>query len=223
MGTMKTVETIVNPRERAGEKSPGKIYTDKLKVRRRREWRGVKDTFYDYTRWLYLMSVLGRFIMVPRNIKGFLRYRWMMSYLFVPHGMDKFTVGLRDEALRISHTAMNYVIADVTQAIHNCFRGDRRVGNDVKYSNECVLTDENSMVTFMMGFDKKEVHTTLREVPTMFASNIFHSSTSCTISTWPRNTASTASSISRSSSAIRGLTSVCSAATCCRRITAIPS
>ena len=122
MGTMKTVETIVNPRERAGEKSPGKIYTDKLKVRRRREWRGVKDTFYDYTRWLYLMSVLGRFIMVPRNIKGFLRYRWMMSYLFVPHGMDKFTVGLRDEALRISHTAMNYVIADVTQAIHNCFR-----------------------------------------------------------------------------------------------------
>ena len=176
MGTMKTVEKIVNPRERAGEKSPGKIYTDKLKVRRRREWRGLKDTFYDYTRWLYLMSVLGRFIMVPRNIKGFLRYRWMMSYLFVPHGMDKFTVGLRDEALRISHTAMNYVIADVTQAIHNCFRGDRRVGNDVKYFNECVLTDENSMVTFMMGFDKKEVHTILREVPTMFASNIFHQS-----------------------------------------------
>ena len=42
MGTMKTVEKIVNPRERAGEKSPGKIYTDKLKVRRRREWRGVR-------------------------------------------------------------------------------------------------------------------------------------------------------------------------------------
>ena len=76
---MKTVETVVNTRKRAGEQSPGKIYSDKLKVRRRREWRGVKDTFYDYTRWLYLMSVLGRFIMVPRNVKGFFRYRWMIS------------------------------------------------------------------------------------------------------------------------------------------------
>ena len=48
---MKTVEKIVNPVKRAGEQSPGKIYSDKLKVRSRREWRGVKDTFYDYTRW----------------------------------------------------------------------------------------------------------------------------------------------------------------------------
>ena len=159
---MKTVETVVNTRKRAGEQSPGKIYSDKLKVRRRREWRGVKDTFYDYTRWLYLMGVLGKFIMVPRNVKGFFRYRWMMSYLFVPHGMDKFTVGLRDEALRIAHTSFNFVIADVTQAIANCFRGDRRVGNDKAYSDKCVITDENSMVTFMMGFDKdKQVHTIL--------------------------------------------------------------
>ena len=171
---MKTVQKVVNPVRRAGEQSPGKIYDAKLKVRARREWRGVKDTFYDYTRWLYLMSVLGRFIIVPRNVKGFFRYRWMMSYLFVPHGMDKFTVGLRDEALRIAHTSFNFVIADVTQAIANCFRGDRRVGNDKAYSDACVVTDENSMVTFMMGFDTKKVHTILREVPTMFASNIFH-------------------------------------------------
>ena len=175
MGTMKTVEKIVNPRERAGEKSPGKIYTDKLKVRSRREWRGLKDTLFDYSRWCYLMfGVLGKFILNPRNVKGFLRYRWMMSYLFVPHGMDKFTVGLRDEALRITHYAMNLVIADVTQAIANCFRGDRRVGNDVAYSNKCIITDENSMVTFVMGFDRDKMHTILREVPAMFASNIFH-------------------------------------------------
>ena len=142
MGTMKTVEKIVNPRERAGEKSPGKIYSDKLKVRRRREWRGFRDTFYDYTRWCYLMfGVLGKFILNPRNVKGFLRYRWMMSYLFVPHGMDKFTVGLRDEALRITHTSFNFVIADVTQPIANCFRGDRRVGNDKASSDKCVITD----------------------------------------------------------------------------------
>ena len=89
---MKTVKKVVNPVKRTGEQSPGKIYDENLKVRRRREWRGVKDTFYDYTRWLYLVSVLARFITVPRNIKGFFRYRWMMSYLFVMHGMDKFTI-----------------------------------------------------------------------------------------------------------------------------------
>ena len=64
---MKTVQKLVNPVKRAGEQSPAGIYDEKLKVRRRREWRGVKDTFYDYTRWLYLVSVLARFIAVPRH------------------------------------------------------------------------------------------------------------------------------------------------------------
>ena len=74
MGTMKTVDLIVNPRERAGEKSPGTPYTDKLKVRSRRERRGLKDTLFDYSRWCYLMfGVLGKFILNPRNVKGFLR------------------------------------------------------------------------------------------------------------------------------------------------------
>ena len=34
---MKTVEKVVNPVKRAGEQSPGKIYDEQLKVRRRRE------------------------------------------------------------------------------------------------------------------------------------------------------------------------------------------
>ncbi len=167
------MEVIKNPVKRAGEQTLGQLY-DTGKVRKRREWRGIKDTFYDYTRWLYLVSVLARFIVVPRNIKGFFRYRWMANYLGVMHGMDKFTIGLRDEALRITHISMNYVIADVTQAIANCFRGDRRIGNDVEYSKRCVLTDENSMTCFMMGFDKDETPAILREVPTMFAANIFN-------------------------------------------------
>ena len=113
---------IKNPREKAGEKQYGVLF-DQGKVRRRREWRGVKDTLYDYTRWLYLVSVLGRFVAVPRNVKGMFRYRWMANYLAVMHGMDKFTMGLRDEPLRITHTAMNFVINDVTKSIKDCFRG----------------------------------------------------------------------------------------------------
>ena len=40
---------IKNPREKAGEKQYGVLF-DQGKVRRRREWRGVRDTLYDYTR-----------------------------------------------------------------------------------------------------------------------------------------------------------------------------
>ena len=38
------------------------------KVRRRREWRGIKDTLYDYGRWLYLLSILaGVIIKAPQR------------------------------------------------------------------------------------------------------------------------------------------------------------
>ena len=39
-----------------GAEALGRFFTDG-KVRSRREWRGFKDTFYDYTRWLYIMTV----------------------------------------------------------------------------------------------------------------------------------------------------------------------
>ena len=37
---------VVNDKERKGEKQLGVLY-DHGKVRRRREWRGLKDTLYD--------------------------------------------------------------------------------------------------------------------------------------------------------------------------------
>ena len=108
----KKVRKISNPKKRKGEQQLGHLYPKNpdAKVYVRREWRGVKDTFYDYTRWLYIMSILAKFIVKPRNIKGMFRYRWMANYLAVPYMMDKFTMGLRDEPLRIAHTAMDFVV-----------------------------------------------------------------------------------------------------------------
>lgn len=103
---------------------------------------GLKDTLYDYTRWLYLLSILAKVIIKPRNVKAMFRYRWFGNYLAVPHMLDKFTIGLRDEALRITHIAMDFVVKDVSTCIDNCIRGDRRTGNDVKYSEKSVLWDE---------------------------------------------------------------------------------
>ena len=48
------METIVG-KERVGEKELGVLF-DGGKVRKRREWRGLKDTLYDYARWLYIME-----------------------------------------------------------------------------------------------------------------------------------------------------------------------
>ena len=61
-----------------GAEALGRFFTDG-KVRSRREWRGFKDTFYDYTRWLYIMKQLAGFIIKPRNIKAMFRYRWMAT------------------------------------------------------------------------------------------------------------------------------------------------
>ena len=38
-----------------GAEALGRFFTDG-KVRKRREWRGFKDTWYDYTRWLFIKS-----------------------------------------------------------------------------------------------------------------------------------------------------------------------
>ena len=48
----------------------GELYNGK-KARKRREWRGFKDTWYAYTQWLKIWKVLIKFMAKPRNIKGF--------------------------------------------------------------------------------------------------------------------------------------------------------
>ena len=68
----------------------GDFYTNG-KVRKRREWRGLADTMYDYSRWLFIMFTLGKFIIKPRNVKAMFRYRWMANYLAVPMMVDRHT------------------------------------------------------------------------------------------------------------------------------------
>lgn len=129
----------------------GDFYTGG-KVRNRREWRGVKDTLYDYSRWLGIMMILGKFIVKPRNIKAMFRYRWMANYLAVPMMVDRHTQGLRDEYLRICHIEQDLVVEDVAKLLDNLFRGDRRIGNDTEFSKKVILVDENEMTAVMMGF-----------------------------------------------------------------------
>ena len=161
-------KTMVNPEKIKGDTRYGDLYKPHGKVRKRREWRGVSDTLYDYWRWLGIMMTLGKFIVVPRNIKGMFRYRWMANYLAVPMMVDRFTQGLRGEYLRMAHEEQDLIIIDVAKLLGNLFRGDRRIGNDEEFSKINVLVDENEMTAVMMGFPN--LKSTSRETPSTYVS-----------------------------------------------------
>ena len=137
--------------KRIGCENFGKFYTEG-KVRNRREWRGVTDTLYDYSRWLHNWITMAKMVSKPRNIKAMFRYRWMANYLAVPMMVDRHTQGLRDEYLRICHLEQDLIIVDVAKLLDGLFRGDRRIGKDKKFSDKVVLVDENEMTAVMMGF-----------------------------------------------------------------------
>ena len=159
---------MVNPEKIKGDTRYGDLYKPHGKVRKRREWRGVGDTLYDYTRWLGIMFTLGKFVMVPRNVKAMFRYRWMANYLAVPMMVDRFTQGLRGEYLRMAHEEQDLIIIDVAKLLGNLFRGDRRIGNDEEFSKINVLVDENEMTAVMMGFPN--LKSTSRETPSTYVS-----------------------------------------------------
>ncbi len=123
--------------KRIGTKNFGKVYLKGKRYRSHREWRGVVDTLYDYSRWLYNWFNMFRIVLSkPRNIKAMFRYRWMSSYLAVPMMVDRHTQGLRGEHLRICHAEQDIIIEDVEKLLNKLFRGDRRIGNAIAFIEE---------------------------------------------------------------------------------------
>lgn len=134
-----------------GSEPLGKLYSGK-KAKKRREWRGFKDTWYDYCRWLGYWKTLITFIVRPNNLRGFLRYRWMMNYLALPDYMDRHTEGMRGTQLRMAHKALGLIVTDICNMLVQIFRADPEIGNDEKFNSKIVLFDENMMSTLMGGF-----------------------------------------------------------------------
>lgn len=150
-----------------GKDKLGSFYTGG-KVRKRREWRGLKDTLYDYSRWLYIMGQLAGFIIKPRNIRAFFRYRWMSNYLAVPMMVDRFSQGLRGPQLRILHEEFDIIVYDVAKLLDSLFKGDRNIGKNKEFSDKVVLVDENEMTAVMMGFPTLKGLS--RETPAVYVS-----------------------------------------------------
>ena len=105
-------------------------YYDKTGVAKWREWRGVKDTFYDYTQWLNnLVSMVQMVASAPIPcLKGFWEYRWMGSYLGTFMFIDRLFEGFRGYELRTAHTNMHAIVQSLTKKIALVLSHDLRIG-----------------------------------------------------------------------------------------------
>ena len=130
-------------------------FYDKTGIAKHREWRGLKDTFYDYTQWVVNLGIMGAFVAKSpiRIMRGMIEYRWFGSYLGSLHWIDKCMEGLEGPALRVAHTQMHAIMNTATNHIANMMKGDRRFG-DTKEASKQVIFEETMGPEILGGFPK---------------------------------------------------------------------
>ena len=85
-------------------KGAGDRFLPGSNIAKHREWRGLKDTWYDYVEWVKVLGIMGGFVAKSpvRIARGMLTYRWMGSYLAALNMIDRCVEGLRGPALRVA-------------------------------------------------------------------------------------------------------------------------
>ena len=137
-----------------GEKRLGRLYAKGAMATVRREWRGIKDTAYDFYEWARMWGMLLMTFskdLIPA-LNSALHYRWMISY-FCCHGfMDKNLMGLRGSNLRMSHILIYDVFRYVAENLVFLSKADRKNGNSTELNKMLVTFDEMTMGQIMAGF-----------------------------------------------------------------------
>ena len=128
-------------------------FYDKTGIAKHREWRGLKDTFYDYIQWMINLGIMGGFVAKSpiRIMRGMLEYRWFGSYLAALHWIDKCMEGLEGPALRVSHIQMHAVMKTATAHLAEMMKGDRRFGEN-KDAAKQVIFEETMTPEILGGF-----------------------------------------------------------------------
>ena len=137
-----------------GERSLGRLYAKGAMATVRREWRGIKDTAYDFYEWARMWGMLLMTFskdLIPA-LNSALYYRWMISY-FCCHGfMDKNIMGLRGSNLRMSHLLIYDVFRYVAENLVLSAKCDEKNGNSGALNQRTVLFDEMTMGQIMACF-----------------------------------------------------------------------
>lgn len=139
-------------------KGLGSLYRADRRSMTRREWRGLKDTLYDYFRWLKVLGMLGAKLAptLPQMTKALTRYRWMVSYLTTPAFLDRHTIGLRGDELRLCHEQFYAVLQNSAQMVHDILERDENLNGKskraAKLREKTVIFDEMMPIQLMAGF-----------------------------------------------------------------------
>ena len=137
-----------------GERRLGRLYRKGAMATVRREWRGIKDTAYDFYEWarMWVMLLMTFSKDLIPALNSALDYRWMISY-FCCHGfMDKNLMGLRGSNLRMSHILIYDVFRYVAENLVLLSKADRKNGNSTELNKMLVTFDEMTMGQIMAGF-----------------------------------------------------------------------
>ena len=137
-----------------GERSLGRLYRKGAMATVRREWRGIKDTAYDFWEWARMWGMLLMTFskdLIPA-LNSALWYRWMISY-FCCHGfMDKNILGLRGSNLRMSHEVTYQIFRYVAENLVLLSKADRKNGNSDELNKMMFTFDEMTMGQIAAGF-----------------------------------------------------------------------
>ena len=110
----------------------------KTGIYKHREWRGLKDTAFDYGQWCVLWGKLIKWALGHpiQNVKAILRYRWMYTYLTVPSFFDRICEGQRGAGLRGARYNLNYLAEVVTKELDTIFSADLNLHPGSKKAEE---------------------------------------------------------------------------------------
>lgn len=137
-----------------GEKHLGNLYRSGDMATVRREWRGVKDTAYDFFAWGRVWAMLLMTFskdLIPA-LNTLLYYRWFVSYFCCVGFLDKCLMGMRGSNLRMSHLSMYTVFRYVAENLVFLAKADAKNGNSAELNKKLVLFDEMTMGQIMAGF-----------------------------------------------------------------------
>lgn len=123
-----------------------------------REWKGFKDTFYDFHRWLYLYGFMAAKLGCHPilMVKGMFRYRWLVSYITAAHMIDRHTMGLRGRELHYAHNQFFSVLHNSVMGIRDIILRDENLRPHSKKAkklrDKTVMFDEMTPHQVMFGF-----------------------------------------------------------------------
>lgn len=127
---------------------------DNTYPRKMRKWRGVRDTAYDYSRWLMLCALISTFFLraPSRRIKGLMKYPGVASALALPLFVEREVGDARGAQLRAAQTLCELVVRRALFLLSALLDADTSLGGKAALSKRIVCLDALVPGELMAGF-----------------------------------------------------------------------